>query len=471
MSVTHRLVHSVDSCAHERGHITDSRFYGNRYATSGSRRIYCDVCRKQRWLDIEAALAQAQGELGMIPARAVAGIVSAARLECIDLDAVQAEIDRSGHSLVGLLRVLQVACPDDTGEYIHFGATTQDIQDTGQALEMRDTLDEVTREIAAILASLVELAEQHAGTVAVGRTHARAALPMSFGLKVASWIDELLRHTERLATARSRVVVAQLFGGAGTMAGFGGGGVVLLERFAARLGLAVPTLGWHVARDRVVEFVTTLAMVSGTLGRVADEIRTIGRPEFGEVTEPWRYGKVGSSTMPHKRNPERCEQVVVMAKLAAAQAGIAFTAMVGDHERDARALRVEWACVPDVSHYTLAACEIVRELVTGLTVHEDRLRVNAQEVADQLATERLMLALGRQLGKQTAHERVYELSQTAHDTGRPLRHLFDDCADLRDLVDERELDVIFDPSQYLGASTDLTHRALAEARKWLGARG
>ncbi|MEV4712770.1 adenylosuccinate lyase family protein [Micromonospora sp. NPDC049374] len=469
MSVTH--AHQADTCRHERGHITDSRFYGNRYATAASRRIYCDVCRKQRWLDIEAALAQAQGELGMIPGHVVEGIVSAARLERIDLDAVQEEIERSGHSLVGLLRVFQAACPDGTGEFIHFGATTQDIQDTGQSLEIRDTLDEIDRELGEILGCLVELAEEHADTVAVGRTHARAALPMSFGLKAASWIDEILRHTERLATVRSRVVVAQLFGGAGTMAGFGTEGIGLLERFAARLGLGVPTIGWHVARDRVVEFVTTLAMVAGTLGRVADEIRTIGRPEFGEVTEPWRYGKVGSSTMPHKRNPERCEQVVVMAKLAAAQAGIAYSGMIGDHERDSRALRVEWACVPDVSHYTLAACEITRELVSGLTVNVDRLRENTRVVADQLASERLMLALGAHVGKQTAHERVYELSQQAHDAGGSLRESLDGCADLRRLLPDHEVEVIFDPARYLGASTDLTHRAVAEARKWLAGRG
>jgi adenylosuccinate lyase len=458
---------SAEDCAHERGHITDSRLYGNRYATPASREIYCDTCRNQRWLDVEAALAVAQGELGMIPAEVVAPITTAARLEHIDLDAVQAETERSGHSLVGLLRVFQRACPGRSGEYIHFGATTQDIQDTGQALEMRDTLDELDRELTRILECLTGLAEAHADTVAVGRTHARAALPMSFGLKIASWIDEILRHAGRLRTVRERVLVAQLFGGAGTMAGFGADGIALLERFAALLGLGVPTIGWHVARDRVVEYVTTLAMISGTLGRIADEVRTIGRPEFGEVSEPWHYGKVGSSTMPHKRNPERCEQVVVMAKLAAAQAGIAFAGMMGDHERDSRTLRVEWACVPDVSHYTLSAAAIMGELLAGMTVHVDRLRSNTREVADQLASERLMLALGARIGKQTAHERVYELSQRAYEDRRSLRELLDQTPDLAVLLEPDEVARIFDPAQYLGASALLTHRAVAEARKWL----
>ncbi len=454
-------------CRHERGHITDSRFYGDRYATPASRRIFCDDCRNQRWLDIEAALAQAQAELGVIPDLAAASITSAAVLDNIDLAAVREEINRSGHSLIGLLRVLQAACPDGAGEYIHFGATTQDIQDTGQVLEMRDVLDELDTVLRAVSSRLAELAEEHAETIALGRTHARPALPMSFGLKIASWLDELQRDAQRLTDMRSRVLVAQLFGGAGTMAGFGGLGEQVLLGLARRLGLGVPRIGWHVARDRIVEYVTNLATVAGTMGRIADEIRTIGRPEFGEISEDWRPGKVGSSTMPHKRNPERAEQVVVMAKLAAAQAGIALTSMIGDHERDSRALRVEWACVPDVSHYCLAACEIMRELVTGLSVQPDRLWENVREVADEISSERLMLALGQHLGKQTAHERVYELSQAAHDCGRSIRDLLGECDDLRGLLSSEDLDTVFDPVGYLGESAVLTRRTVAATRSWL----
>jgi adenylosuccinate lyase len=458
------------SCAHARGHIVDSHFYGNRYATPASRRIFCDVCRNQRWLDIEAALAAAQAELGIIPQEAAEGIAAAARLEHIDLEQVREEIDRSGHSLVGLLRVFQAACPAGAGEYIHLGATTQDIQDTGQSLEMRDVLDELDVVLGVVLDHLADLADRHASTVAVGRTHARPALPMSFGLKVASWVDEVLRHAQRVEAMRPRVLVAQLFGGAGTMAGFGGQALPLLERFAERVGLTAPAIGWHVARDRMVEYVAALAMVAGTMGRIADELRILGRPEFGEITEDWRYGKVGSSTMPHKRNPERCEQVVVMAKLASAQVGTALSGMMGDHERDSRALRVEWACVPDVSHYCLAACEITAEVLGGLVVNVDRLRDNVQVVADQIASERLMLLLGEKLGKQTAHERVYALSQTAHDRGVPMRTLLSAEPDLAGLLAEPVLDTVFDPADYLGASTTLTQRVVADARKWLGDR-
>ncbi|MGC0380150.1 class-II fumarase/aspartase family protein [Streptomyces sp. SAI-129] len=464
----HPQLHTAhESCRHERGHITDSRFYGNRYASPDSRRIFCDVCRNQRWLDIEAALAQAQGELGLIPQDMADIIASSARIELIDLDAVQREIDNSGHSLVGLLRVFETACGPEAGQFIHYGATTQDIQDTGQSLEIRDVLDVLQPQLASLIADLADLAGQHADTVALGRTHAQPALPMSFGLKVAGWTDELLRHHDRLAQLRERVVVAQLFGGAGTMAGFGDLGPAVLERFAHRLGLGVPTTGWHAARDRPTEFVLALAMVTGTLARIADELRTLSRPEFAEVAEAWRPGKVGSSTMPHKRNPERLEQVVVMARLANAQAGAALSAMIGDHERDARALRIEWACIPDIAHYCLAACGMMTESVTGLLVHTDRMRHNTEAAADKIMSERLMLTLGKHIGKQRAHELVYELTQRAQQEGRLVRTLVEAYPQISGKLGPDELEEIFDASSYLGSSSVLTGRAVAEARKSL----
>ncbi|MFK0289850.1 adenylosuccinate lyase family protein [Streptomyces sp. NPDC090442] len=453
-----------DPCRHERGHITDSRFFGNRYSTATSREIFCDTCRKQRWLDIEAALALAQGELGVIPAEIAEQIAAVADLDHVDLDQVQAETERSGHSLIGLLRALETACGPTAGQFIHFGATTQDIQDTGQSLEIRDVLDALSPMLDGIIRSLTDTASRHARTIGLGRTHAQPALPMSFGLKVAGWLDELLRHRERLSVLRERTPAAQLFGGAGTMASFDGRGMATLERFAERLGLVVPDLGWHVTRDRVTEFVSTLAMVTGTLARIADEVRTLSRPEFGEVEEAWYSGKVGSSTMPHKRNPERCEQVVVLSRLAAAQAGLALTAMVGDHERDARSLRLEWACVPDVSHYCLAAAEIATGIVTGLIVHPDRLAANVETVTGQVMSERLMFALGEHIGKQKAHEYVYELMQEARSRGLPIRKLAASDPVITARLTDAEQERVFEPASYLGESPELTMRVVERAR-------
>lgn len=458
-------------CEHDRGHITDSRFHGDMYATPESRRIFCDVCRLQRWLDVEAALAASQAELDLIPQGAAAEIVRAATVERLALDDVRESIRQTQHSFVGLLRALEAACRHGAGEFVHHGATTQDVQDTGQALEMRDVLDIVGRDMHAVGLRLRELAVAHRDTLMIGRTHARAALPTTFGLKVASWLDELARQADRVGEMRRRVLVAELFGGVGTMAGFQGRGGELAAEFADRLSLGVPPMGWHVARDRVADYVTTLAMLAATMARVADEIRTLSRPEFAELEEDWRRGRVGSSTMPHKRNPEKCEQVVVLARLARAAANTSLEAMLEEHERDSRGLRLEWAAVPEVSHYTLCALSIVRTLLEGLHVHETRMAEHARQAADQVCTEALMLALGRHLGKQSAYNVVYELSQRAQDEGGSLFAYAAASSEVTAHLDVEELRELFDPAQQVGEARDLVDAAVARSdRAFEGAR-
>ncbi|CAN5709742.1 adenylosuccinate lyase family protein [soil metagenome] len=455
------------TCGHERSHITDSRFFGDAYSTAVSRRIFCDLCRMQRWLDVEAALALSQAEIGLIPAQAASDIAARARIEEIDLEQVQEGIRHTAHSLVSLLAGLEQACPGDSGQFIHFGATTQDIQDTAQSLEMSEVLDEVDAGLRDVVATVVALAIAHRDTLMIGRTHARPALPTTFGLKVAGWADELLRHAERLAAMRPRVLVAELYGGVGTMAGFDGLGPSLVQRFAARLGLGVADIGWHVARDRVSEYLTTLAMLAATLGRIADEIRTLGRPEFAELTEGWRYGKVGSSTMPHKRNPETAEQVVMLARLVKMNAMLGFEGMIQEHERDSRGLRLEWVAVADASHHTLAALAIIGPLLDGLEVHGDHMADQAHAAAEKICSEALMLTLGRRFGKQHAHALVYEMSQHAQDQGWSLRQVLEQRNDLSEHLGAEAIEAVFDPRRYVGSAGDLVDQVVTRASGWL----
>jgi adenylosuccinate lyase len=449
----------------ERGQILDSRFHGHMYATDASRAIFSDCARLQRWLDVEAALALGQADIGMIPHASAQAIAAAARLELLDLDWVAQETRRTSHSLVGLLRALQHVCPPEAGEFVHYGATTQDIQDTAQALEMRAVLAELERELLEILAVLMSLARSNLASVMPGRTHAQPALPITFGLKVASWIDELLRDMQRIDEARRRVLVAELFGGVGTMAAFGADGLELLQRFATRLELRVPALAWHASRDRVAEYVFTLAGTCATLARCADEIRTLSRPEIGELRQRWRHGKVGSSTMPHKRNPEECEQVVVLARLAAAQVPITLQAMIVEHERDSRELRTEWVTVADVSHYTLAAAGFTREIVAGIEVEVAAMDENSTRLAADLGTERLMLTLGERIGKQSAYEVIYELSQAAKSSASSLRERLEGDGPGSCMLTSSEVAQAFDPQTYVGLAGQLVERVLAEAER------
>jgi adenylosuccinate lyase len=454
----------LPDCSHTRGHVSDSAFHGHAYATLESRRIFCDECRLQRWLSVEAALALSQADVGMIPRVAADAIAAAARIERMDLEAIARETIRTRHSLMALIHGLERAA-GEAAVYVHFGATTQDIQDTGQSLEIRDVLDALQRDLHELVAVLRPIASGHRDTLMVGRTHARAALPMTFGLKVASWLDELLRHLERIEEARPRLLVAQLGGGVGTMAAFAPFGPRLLERFASRLRLEVPRACWHSSRDRVAELGMIAAMVAATLARIADEIRVLGRPEIEELEESWSDGVIGSSTMPHKRNPEGCEQIVTLARLARAQVPLLLEAMVVEHERDGRALRLEWPALAEVSHSVLAALAMLLEVVRGLRVRADVMEKNVRVVAELLCTEPVLFALVPKLGKRQAYRKVYELSQRAQSNRVPLVDLLRRDEELRRAFTCDELALLLDPRRHLGAAGEVVDTMVAAAAR------
>lgn len=455
-------------CSHERSHVIDSAFHGGGYSTAESRAIFCDVCRLQRWLDIEVALAMSQAELDLIPYEAAHIIAKAANIDLLDHAAISAGIRRSGHSLVPLLDELRKAAGSYSAQFIHHGATTQDIQDTGQSLEMRDVLARVEFDLLEILDRLDPLAVKYRMQLTVGRTHAQPALPTTFGLKVAGWIDELTRMLERLREARGRLLVAQMAGGVGTMASFRGKGVALLENFAARLNLNVPDVGFHVIRDRVAEFVFLLAAISGALARACDEIRTLCRPEFAELEERWEEGRLGSSTMPHKRNPENAEQVVVLARLARAQVPLALECMIVEHERDYRGTRLEWPAIASASHYTLTALKLTGIVIDSIHVKVSNMEETARELADLACTEALSFLLGQRIGQAKAFKMIHRLSQDALDRKYPIRDAALTSHELSLVIDRATLEQIFDPKQYLGASGELVDRALARRRAVCG---
>ncbi|MBA3541200.1 MAG: adenylosuccinate lyase family protein [Deltaproteobacteria bacterium] len=463
--------HIPRQCSHERSHVVDSAFHRGGFSTAESRRIFCDVCRLQRWLDVEVALAMSQSELEMIPHEAANIIAGAAFIERLDLNAISTGIATTGHSLVPLLRSLQRVVGSYSSQFIHHGATTQDIQDTGQSLEMRDVLDQVELDLIALLDKLDILAVANRDQLTVGRTHAQPALPTTFGLKVAGWIDELTRHIVRIREARPRLLVAQMAGGVGTMASFRGRGTALLDRFAARLGLGVPDVGFHVIRDRVAEFIFLLASVAGALARAADEIRTLCRPEFAELEERWDAGRLGSSTMPHKRNPENAEQVVVLARLARAQVTLGLECMIVEHERDYRGTRLEWPAVASVSHYTLTALSLTRLVVDCITVRSSDMEGTARELADLACTEALSFLLGQRIGQAKAFILIHRLSQDAIDRKKTVR----ECAlanhELSLVLDLATIEQIFEPTSYLGSAGELVDRVLARRREVCATRG
>ncbi|MEW6427543.1 MAG: adenylosuccinate lyase family protein [Thermodesulfobacteriota bacterium] len=458
------------ACNDLRSHITESRFYRHGYTTDECRRLFCHYRRLQRWLDVEAALAASQAELGLIPAEAAQRLAETADLSLLSLDAIAAGIQQSGHSLIPLLDAWQRAAGDAAGRYIHYGATTQDIQDTAQTLEVRDGLRLIERDLAATAGSIVLRIAQFGDTVMIGRTHNQPALPTTFGLKAAGWLDELLRHLERLDQCRSRLLVSELFGGVGTMASFGGHGLELLARFSDRLGLAAPLAAWHASRDRLAELVGLLALITGTLARIANEISQLSRFEIGELEEPFHYGKIGSTTMPHKRNPELCEQVVVLSRLVKSQAAAAMDTLVSEHERDYRAVRMEWAAVTDAFLYSCGALRLMQQILAGLQVHGERMEANATRAGELLASESLMFRLAEAMGKQQAHALLYRLAMEAVEKNVLFSAALLDNPDVRRYFDEAALLEILRPEKYTGQAREITAVVVARAATILADR-
>jgi adenylosuccinate lyase len=367
-----------------------------------------------------------------------------------------------------LLEALRQACEGDAGQFIHFGATTQDIEDTAQVLEIRDVLNIVERDLRSIVLLIVNLAEQYKDLVTIGRTHAQHALPMTLGLKMAVWLDEVWRNYERLMACKERVLVSQLFGGVGTMDAFAEKGLELLAQFSDRIGLQEPLTAWHASRDRSAEFLATMAMISGTLGKIADEIRCLSRSETGELEEPFQMGKVGSSTMPHKRNPEMCEQIVVLARLIKANAGLGFEAMINEHERDYRAVRLEWVTITDTSLFVCGLLSLMKAILKDLTVHEHRIRQNVEKAATLISSEALMFYLGETIGKQTAHRIVYETSMKAIETRQPLIDLLMNHDEISGKFKREDLEKTIDPVNHIGLSQELTRRVIDHVKEQLG---
>jgi adenylosuccinate lyase/3-carboxy-cis,cis-muconate cycloisomerase len=451
-------------------HIVDSGFYSSGYTTAEARELFCDIYRYQRWLDVEATLAMAQGELGLIPMSAAENIRDNALIKTLDLNAIREGLKVTSHSLMPLLDALGEVCDDEAKQFIHFGATTQDIQDTAQILEIKDICNIVERDLTIIIEQVMALAQKHINLVTIGRTHTQHALPMTMGLKISVWLDELWRNLERLEDSKKRVMVSQLFGGVGTMDPFGDQAFALLDNFSARLGLKAPNVAWHASRDRITEYLTTLAMISGTLAKIADEIRCLARNEIGEMEEPFQMGKIGSSTMPHKRNPEMCEQVVVLAKLINANASLGFDGMINEHERDYRSVRLEWVTITDTSLFACGQLALMKEILSDLQIHENRVRINVAQAAALISTEALMFYLGKNIGKQTAHTLIYETSMEAIETGKPFLDLLMERPEMDGQFSREEVQQVMLPDNHVGMSLELTRRTIAYVKERLSRR-
>jgi 3-carboxy-cis,cis-muconate cycloisomerase len=431
-------------------HITDSVFLKDLYGTDAMRAVFEDQALLQKWLDAEVALAQAEAELGVIPQAAADEITRKGRAELIDIAWMKREIDHTLHPIVPLIRAFKAVCEGEAGEFIHWGATTQDIMDTALVLQLKEAVAIFEQRIADLDMALVALARAHRDTLMPGRTHGQHALPITFGYKVAIWLEELRRHAARLRECKPRVLVGQFGGAAGTLAGAGGRAIEIRAGMMARLGLAAPVVTWHVAHDGFAEFASVAAMLAGTCGKVAHEVIALQKSEVMEVEEPWNEGKVGSSTMPHKRNPMICEAIVALARLSFNHARAAYDGLIQEHERDWVVNHMEWAYLPELCVMTDGALAQTLRVLRGLRVYPERMRRNVDALNGLMLSEAVMFALGERIGRVTAHDVVYEAAMSAFEEHRAFAELLMADARVSSHLTRAEIDTLLDPARYTG---------------------
>jgi 3-carboxy-cis,cis-muconate cycloisomerase len=442
-------------------HILDSLFLKDLYGTAEMRLVFDDMSLLQKWLDAEKALAQAEAELGIIPANAAQEIVRCAVADRLDVSRIKQLVDQTVHPIVPLIRVLKGACSGDAGEYIHWGATTQDIMDTAMILQAKEAAAILENRLAGLSEALRHLASSQRDTIMPGRTHGQQALPITFGYKTAVWLAEIERHRQRLVQCRSRLLVGQLGGASGTLASLGEDGFRVQRRMMEILDLGVPLITWHTARDGLAELASLLGMMAATAGKMAREIINLQRTELAEVEEPFNEGKVGSSTMPHKRNPMICEAVLAISKLVMRSVPLALDAMIQDHERDWSSDHIEWAYLGEMCIMTDGALDLTLRVLTGLKVYPQRMLENLNLLDGLALSEAVMLALGKDLGRQTAHEIVYECAMRSFDESLPFRQVLGEHPLVAAYLTPSQIEDLLDATHYTGLAGQFVDRVLA----------
>jgi 3-carboxy-cis,cis-muconate cycloisomerase len=432
---------------------------------SGIRALYRLENRWQAWLDVEAALAKAQEELGIIPTGAAQAIGRAAHLELLDRARIDEGFARTGHTIVPLVWELSRVTGEPYGGWVHWGATTQNITQTGDLLVLRQAHAIFFKLIGEALQAMADLALRTAAMPMAGRTHGQHAVPATFGYKVAVWIDELLRHVERLRQLAPRLFVAMLGGGAGTFASLGRHGPPVQQGIARLLGFGSMAVPSRALGDHLAENICVLGLLAATCGKIGREVYTLMKTEFGEVEEPVPPGTVGSSTMPQKRNPKLCQDIIAAAAEVRALVPLALEAMTTEHEADRTTNLMMDSAEARACIATGDMLSRLGEIMRGLRVDPARMRSNLDLGGGLIMAEAVMLDLGKAIGRQHAHDVVYDAAQATVVEGKAFSELLAADKRLAAHMDKQAIDKLLDPTAYTGLCADMAREASARARE------
>lgn len=425
--------------------------------------LFTDERRLQGMLDFEAALARAEADCGTIPLSAANVIASCCRVSLFSLDSIATEAAQSGNLAIPMVRQLtqlvRAAAPDAAG-YVHWGATSQDAIDTGLVLQLREELALLASTLDLACSHLATMSRQYRDTPMAGRTWLQHAVPITFGLKTAGWLDAMLRHRERLDQLRERVLVLQFGGAAGTLASLGSQGLEIAAALAKNLGLDLPATPWHSHRDRLVEVATLHGLIIGTVGKIARDLSLLMQTEVAEVAEATAPGRGASSTMPHKRNAVSVASILSSAIRVPGLVGTMLAAMSQEQERGLGGWQAEWETLPEICTLTLPAVERLATTLEGLSVYPETMRANLDQTRGLLLAEAVSMALAPKIGRDRAHTLVESASHRAVDRAVSLRDVIESDADLMQYFDREALDRVFDPANYAGQSSATIDRVL-----------
>ena len=447
--------------------IIDSSIFQGIFSSQAMRAVWSDANRTQKYLDVEAALASVQGRLGLIPPEAAAEIVSHCHVDQIDMAQLRVQTERIGYPILGLVSQLNALCRDKLGEFCHWGATTQDITDTATVLQIREGLNLVDAELTAIAAALAKLALEHRLTPMIGRSNLQQAIPVTFGYKMAGFLSAIERHRQRLTQLRERVLVGEFAGAAGTLASLQSGAMQTQAGLCAELGLGQPLIAWHTQRDNIAEVGAFLGLVGGTLGKLSMDVKLLMQTEVAEVFEPYHHGRGSSSTMPQKRNPIASCYIHATVSVVRQHSAALMDAMVADHERSTGPWQIEWIVLPEAFCLMAGALKQSRTLLEGLEVDVAAMRRNIDMTHGLVMSEAVMMGLGPYIGREFAHDLVYDICRDALRQQRPLLELLAEHPQVAPHLSRAELAALCDPANYLGQCAVMVDRVLAA---WAGSQ-
>jgi len=439
----------------------DSAVFRDIFSTAAMRRVFSDENRIQKYLDFEAGLARAQARLGIIPKEAGEEICRHCNVAEIDFVKLKAQTERIGYPVLPVVQQLVALCRDGLGEWCHWGATTQDITDSATVMQIREALTLVEADLNAIADALADLARKYRDTPMAGRSNLQQAVPITFGYKMATLLAAFERHKKRLAELRARVLVGEFGGAAGTLSSLGGRGLETQTELMKELKLGQPAIAWHTVRDTIAEVGCFLGLVTGTCGKIAFDVKLMMQTEVEELYEPFHEGRGSSSTMPQKRNPISSVYITALTSVVRQQVAALLDAMVEDHERSTGPWEIEWIVLPEIFCYTAGALAQTAFVLTGLQVDAKKMRANLDLTKGLIVSEAVMMGLGRYLGRQYAHDLVYDICRKVVATGRPLVDLLAENKEITKHLDRPALAKLCDPANYLGEAGAMVDRVLA----------